>query len=34
MHRDSRDTHIVTSAMDAKRDFATIGDEDFLEQDR
>jgi hypothetical protein len=31
MHRHSLDPHVAAGAMDAQRDLAAIGDEDFLE---
>ena len=34
MHRDGGDAHLLAGAMDAQRDLAAIGDEDFLEHRR
>ena len=31
VHRDGRDAHLAAGALDAQRDLAAIGDEDFLE---
>ena len=31
MHRDGLDAHLLAGAVDAQRDLAAIGDEDFIE---
>ena len=34
VHRDRRDAEFLAGAQDAQRDFAAIGDEDFIEHER